>query len=97
MIKNSISQFSERKNAKSFGLLPNGDAVICYTLTNKNGAELSVINFGATITSLKIPISNGKNRSVSLNRINIWVSLQGLFVKNFAQINLNNDIFIQTY
>ena len=66
MIKNSISQFSERKNAKSFGLLPNGDAVICYTLTNKNGAELSVINFGATITSLKIPISNGKKVDVVL-------------------------------
>jgi len=31
-----------------------------YELTNKNGAILKVIPFGATVTSLKIPLKNGK-------------------------------------
>lgn len=30
-----------------------------YVLTNKNGAQLTVIPFGATVTSLKIPTKNG--------------------------------------
>ena len=30
-----------------------------YVLTNKNGAQLKVIPFGATVTSLKIPTKNG--------------------------------------
>ncbi|MFL9830273.1 aldose epimerase family protein [Flavobacterium sp. ST-87] len=31
-----------------------------YVLTNKNGAQLTVMPFGATVTSLKIPITNGE-------------------------------------
>jgi aldose 1-epimerase len=38
-----------------FGKLPNNQDVHAYTLRNKNGCELTVINYGATITSLKIP------------------------------------------
>lgn len=66
MTKNSISQFSKQKNIKSFGFLPNGDEVNSYVLTNKNGVELAVINYGATITSLKIPVSNGEKVDVVL-------------------------------
>jgi aldose 1-epimerase len=43
-----------------FGTLPNGENVLSYTLQNGSGAELTVINFGATITSLKIPSRVGK-------------------------------------
>lgn len=43
-----------------FGTLPNGENVSSYTLLNSNGAELTVINFGAIITSLKIPSKEGK-------------------------------------
>lgn len=43
-----------------FGTLPTGDNVLQYTLQNSRGAELNVINFGATITSLKIPSKEGK-------------------------------------
>lgn len=58
MEKNHISQIESIKNVKSFGLLPEGKEVMCYSLTNKNGFELAVINYGATITSLKFPVSN---------------------------------------
>lgn len=57
MEKNHFSQIETPKNVKSFGLLPDGKEILCYTLKNKKGAELSVINYGATITSLKIPTS----------------------------------------
>ncbi len=42
-----------------FGLMPDGTVVEAVELTNKKGAKLTVINYGATITSLKIPLKNG--------------------------------------
>jgi aldose 1-epimerase len=44
---------------KFFGHIPDGTAVKSCDLTNKNGMQLNVITFGATITSLKIPMKNG--------------------------------------
>ncbi|MFV8342514.1 aldose epimerase family protein [Flavobacterium sp. XS2P39] len=43
-----------------FGLMPGGEVVDSYELTNKNGMQLNVINYGATITSLKMPLKNGE-------------------------------------
>jgi len=40
--------------------------VFRHTLSNKNGCEFSVINYGATITSLKIPNSTGEKVDVVL-------------------------------
>jgi aldose 1-epimerase len=64
MLKNQISQILNQKNTKLFGVLANKKEVLCYTLTNKNGFEFSVINYGATITELKIPVSNNKKIDV---------------------------------
>jgi len=69
--KNNYSQIDISKNIKSFGFLPNGKEVFQYTLTNKNGMELSVINYGATITSLKIPVSTGEKVDVVLGFNNL--------------------------
>ena len=66
MVKNHISQIETVKNVKSFGLLPDGKEVSCYTLSNKNGCELSAINYGATITSLKIPVLDNQKIDVVL-------------------------------
>ncbi len=38
MEKNHFSQIESPKNVKSFGLLPDGKEILCYTLQNKNGA-----------------------------------------------------------
>lgn len=43
-----------------FGFVSNGETVDSYELTNQNGMQLKVINYGATITSLKMPLKNGK-------------------------------------
>jgi aldose 1-epimerase len=44
---------------KFFGNLPDGGVIDSCELTNKNGMQLKVITYGATITSLKIPLKNG--------------------------------------
>jgi aldose 1-epimerase len=43
-----------------FGLMVDGEAVDSYELTNKNGMQLKVVTYGATITSLKMPLKSGK-------------------------------------
>ncbi|WP_396186579.1 aldose epimerase family protein [Flavobacterium sp.] len=63
---------------KSFGLLLNGVAIDSYELNNENGMQLTVINFGATITSLKIPTKNGKIVDVVLGFDNLEA-----YVKSF--------------
>jgi len=51
---------------QSFGVHPNGEDVFCYTIRNKNGLEMNVLNFGANIQSLKVPIANGNKVDVVL-------------------------------
>ncbi len=46
-----------------FGLL-NGYSIELYTLINDNGVELSIMNYGATITSLKIPNQDGGKTNI---------------------------------
>ena len=43
-----------------------GQAITEYTLTNKNGMQLSIINYGGTITKLTAPDKNGKMGDVVL-------------------------------
>jgi aldose 1-epimerase len=43
-----------------------GQAITEYTLTNKNGMQLSIINYGGTITKLTTPDKNGKMGDVVL-------------------------------
>ena len=66
MLKTHISQIETAKIVKSFGLLPDGKEILCYTLSNKKGTELNIMTYGATITSLKIPLVNGEKIDVVL-------------------------------
>jgi aldose 1-epimerase len=49
-----------------FGTLPDGREVYQFTLKNKSGAVLKVINYGAIVTSLTVPDRNGKYEDVIL-------------------------------
>ena len=71
MEKSHYSQLDQPKNIKSFGVLPNGKEVFCYTITNKKGMELTVINYGATITSIKFPVSTDEKVDVVLGFDNL--------------------------
>ena len=66
MSKNHFSQITAPISTKLFGVLPDSREVYCHTLCNKNGCELSVIDYGATITALKIPITDGSKTDVVL-------------------------------
>jgi aldose 1-epimerase len=56
-----------------FGRLPDGREVIQYTLANRAGLTANIINYGATLTSLRVPNRNGKMEDVVLG----YDSVQG--------------------
>lgn len=56
---------------KLFGTTPDGKSVNAYELTNSKGAKLEVITYGATVSSLKIPLKNGELVDVVLGFDNL--------------------------
>ena len=56
---------------KSFGKTPDGQAVDLYVLTNKSGAEASIINYGGAVVSLKVPDRSGKLADIVLGYDNM--------------------------
>lgn len=64
------------------GTLPEGEIIHSYELSNKNGLHLKVINYGATITALKIPLKNGEIIDVVLG----FDTLDG-YIKSFDLVN----------
>lgn len=69
---------SSKLKKESFGKLPDGTEVDSYTLSNKNGVEVKITNYGATITSIKTPDRNGKFDDVTLG----YDSIDGYLKKN---------------
>ncbi|MGK4566760.1 aldose epimerase family protein [Flavobacterium sp. 3HN19-14] len=61
-----ISHFNGIPNENISGFSPNDEAVLLYRLTNRNGYSLAVTNYGATVTSLKVPLENGKMTDIVL-------------------------------
>ena len=45
---------------KPFGIDQIGRQMTLYTMTNKTGASVSVLDFGAHLVSIKVPDKNGK-------------------------------------
>jgi aldose 1-epimerase len=56
---------------KSFGKTSDGQPADLYVLTNKNGAEVSITNYGGAVVSLKVPDRNGKLADVVLGYDNV--------------------------
>ena len=54
-----ISHFKTNSVMESFGLMPGGEEVSVCELSNKNGMQMKVMGYGATLTSLKVPLKNG--------------------------------------
>ncbi|MCC6366513.1 MAG: galactose mutarotase [Bryobacterales bacterium] len=53
-------------NKQPFGQTRNGESVELYTLTNKNGVETSITNYGGRVVTLKVPGRAGKFADVVL-------------------------------
>ncbi len=51
---------------KSYGHLSDGREAVLYTITNENGASVSITNYGAAVTSLLVPDKDGKLVDVAL-------------------------------
>lgn len=61
-----------------FGRLPDETAVKLFTLTNSNGVEAGISNFGGTLVSLQLPDKNGNFEDVVLG----FDSVQGYLQPN---------------
>jgi aldose 1-epimerase len=69
---------AERKlQVSDFGKTADGILIYRYVLTNDKGAEAVVINYGATLVSLKVPDRNGKVADVVLGYDNVAGYEQG--------------------
>jgi aldose 1-epimerase len=55
-----ISHFQDKSSTKLFGLMPDNEEILSFELSNKNGMKVQIINYGATVTSIQIPLSTGK-------------------------------------
>ncbi|WP_264525900.1 aldose epimerase family protein [Flavobacterium sp. N502536] len=54
-----ISHILDGSAIKSFGLLSDNEEILSLELKNKNGMKAQIINYGATLTSLQIPVATG--------------------------------------
>ena len=66
---------------KLFGYTPDGAVVNSYELRNKKGMELTVINYGATVASLKVPLKTGEFIDVVLGFENLAGYLKSFQLK----------------
>ncbi|MGM0544733.1 MAG: aldose epimerase family protein [Pseudomonadota bacterium] len=69
--------------ASTFGRLPDGRQVDVYRLTNANGIELQVTNYGGIILSLKTPDVDGEFDDIALG----FDSLEGYLSDTYRQAN----------
>lgn len=51
---------------KAFGEMPDGEKVSLFVLTNANGLQVSLLDYGATVKEILTPDRNGKFANVSL-------------------------------
>ena len=47
--------------SRPFGNLSTGESTTLYTVTNKSGASLQLLDYGARIVSIMMPDRNGHN------------------------------------
>jgi aldose 1-epimerase len=60
-MSHSIENGQKNLAHRPFGTTSQGQEVFVHTISNGNGIELSVCDYGATITSLKIPVRNPRH------------------------------------
>jgi len=66
VISSPRAEAKSNMQKQSFGTTADGQAVDLYTLTNKNGMEVSITNYGGTVVSLKAPDNQGKMDDIVL-------------------------------
>jgi aldose 1-epimerase len=78
----SKEQTAEKKNPKClveksfFGLMPDGDSVMLYTLKNEKDIVVKITNYGGIITEIDTPDKNGKSGNIVLGFDNLQPYLE---------------------
>lgn len=65
------NQFSKTMDSKNFETVMDGDSVRLYTLTNDNGIEVTLTNFGQRIVTLYVPDRDGNFEDIVLGFPNL--------------------------
>lgn len=65
-----------------------GMEITLYTLVNDNGVEVSVMNYGATVTSVLLPVGNGNKRNIVCG----FDTLEGYFPMSFFLMHLISEL-----
>lgn len=52
--------------SEPYGKTPDGAEIVHYSLSNRNGMRVGLINFGATVTAVNVPDKTGKSANVTL-------------------------------
>ncbi|MBX9688231.1 MAG: galactose mutarotase [Candidatus Obscuribacterales bacterium] len=65
------SDLLEPVSVEEFGQLPGGESVKIYTLSNKHGMKLKILNYGAIISEVWVPKQNGELVNVVLGFDNL--------------------------
>lgn len=60
-----------------FGMMPQGDSAMIYTLTNERDIKITITNYGGIITGIYTPDKNGKTTNISLGFDNLEQYLAG--------------------
>jgi len=60
------AEMAKSMEKKVFGTTADGKTADLYTLKNKNGMQVSITNFGATVVSILVPDKAGKTADVAL-------------------------------
>ncbi len=63
-----------------FGTLV-GETIKAYTLKNSNGIEVTITNYGATVTTIKVPDSKGNIENIACG----FDTLNGYFAKDYVE------------
>lgn len=64
--QNKPKEMKASISKSAWGTMPDGKAIDLYTLTNKNGLEAKITNYGGIVVSLKTPDKNGKMEDIVL-------------------------------
>jgi aldose 1-epimerase len=70
-VSGSLAEAKSKMQKQTFGKTEDGQQVDIYTLTNKNGVELAITNYGGTVVSWKVPDRNGHIADVVLGYENV--------------------------
>ncbi len=66
LAQNTPKKGSSHVNKKAYGKMPDGTPIDLYTLSNSNGMQAGIINYGGAVVSLTAPDRSGKFADVVL-------------------------------